>query len=188
MNKQKGLAPILIIILIALAVGGYLFIQKQPKPVSTSQPSPSPIASDEIATWKTYTNNKYGYSVKYPGDKFVSCENITEDTGLRLWKVPFDCPYAHDVPYKIGVVIYKTGEYKEYKTPATTEELTIDEVKAIKKTYQYTEADGPLFSAKGSTEVVITRRNNTYLIQFLGVEQENLAIFDQILSTFRFTQ
>lgn len=39
MNKQKGLAPILIVILIALVIGGYLIYQKQVKPVVISEVS-----------------------------------------------------------------------------------------------------------------------------------------------------
>lgn len=42
--NQKGLAPIIIVLLIALGIGGYLLYQKQ-KPVLVSQLSPSPIAS-----------------------------------------------------------------------------------------------------------------------------------------------
>ncbi len=92
--KQKGFAPILIVLLIALAVGGYLLYQKQTRPDVVSQPvvqpssNPviSPVASDSAETtnsdliganWKTYTNTntKYGFSVKYPESwYFISAE------------------------------------------------------------------------------------------------------------------
>lgn len=87
MNKQKGLAPILIVLLIALGIGGYLIYQKQAKPVavpqqtseSTPVPAPtfestnsvassSPNGAGEFANWKTYTNTKYGFIVNYPSD------------------------------------------------------------------------------------------------------------------------
>lgn len=73
--SQKGLAPILIVILIAAAVGGYFIYQKQIKPVvvpqQTAQPSstnasPAPTGVGEIANWKTYTNTKVGFQIKYP--------------------------------------------------------------------------------------------------------------------------
>ncbi|MBI2085865.1 hypothetical protein HYT74_00830, partial [Candidatus Daviesbacteria bacterium] len=78
--KQKGLAPILIVLLIALAVSGYLIYQKQTKPVSVSQQTTqltstsSPVAtanpessdSAEVASWKTYDNKIY--SLKIPPD------------------------------------------------------------------------------------------------------------------------
>lgn len=44
-NKQKGLVPILIVLLIALGIGGFLIYQKQNKTVSISQPSPSPVSN-----------------------------------------------------------------------------------------------------------------------------------------------
>ena len=79
--KQKGLAPILIVLLIAVGIGGYLLYQKQLKPVSVPQPSPSPVVSPESsnsaqttnpdligANWKTYTNTKYSFTVNYPSD------------------------------------------------------------------------------------------------------------------------
>ncbi len=106
--NQKGLAPILLIlgILVALGlVGGAYFLgtQKNPAPqankngactleakicpdgtsvgrsgpncefascpISNSTSSPTPTAiSDQKAGWKTYTNTKYGYSFKAPGD------------------------------------------------------------------------------------------------------------------------
>ncbi len=79
MNSQKGLTPLLIILLIALAVGGYLLYQNQTKPVSISQPSPTPttrpVVSNPVETanpdsigagWKTYQNTKVGFVLKYP--------------------------------------------------------------------------------------------------------------------------
>lgn len=70
--KQKGLAPILIVLFIALGIGGYLIYQKQPKPVSISQPSSNPVTSDETANWKVYTSSQYGFSIKYPATMTLS--------------------------------------------------------------------------------------------------------------------
>ncbi|MBI4035544.1 hypothetical protein HY383_01220 [Candidatus Daviesbacteria bacterium] len=74
MNQQKGLAPILIVLLIALGIGGYLIYQKQAKPV-VPQPVTSPAAPNSAETanpdsigvnWKTYDNKIY--SLKIPPD------------------------------------------------------------------------------------------------------------------------
>jgi len=70
--NQKGLIPILIVLIIAALVGGYLIYQKQTKSTSTPssqqtiQISPSPV--DSTANWKTYTNTKYNFQLKYPLD------------------------------------------------------------------------------------------------------------------------
>lgn len=109
MNKQKGIAPILIVILIALALGGYLLYQKQFKPVSVLQPSPSPVTSPEasssataspestgiretanpdsiVANWKTYENKPFFYQIKYPSNWIVQNvlygQSLTEGDSL----------------------------------------------------------------------------------------------------------
>lgn len=92
MNKQKGLAPILIILLIALVVGGYLVYQKQtkpvvPQPVTQSAPNPvtSPVASSSAETanpdsigakWKTYSGTSYTF--KYPSNGNVLTEQSSD--------------------------------------------------------------------------------------------------------------
>ncbi|MBI4035579.1 hypothetical protein HY383_01395 [Candidatus Daviesbacteria bacterium] len=72
---QKGLAPILIVFLIALAVGGYLIYQKQIKPVPqhTTESTPTP-AVDETANWKTYKDNEGGFMFNYPDNWIVKAE------------------------------------------------------------------------------------------------------------------
>ena len=67
---EAGLTPILIITLIALVVGGYLIYQNQSrakpyKPFPSAAPEIKP-SSSQTANWKTYTNTKYGYLLKYP--------------------------------------------------------------------------------------------------------------------------
>lgn len=76
--KQKGLIPIVIILLIAiLVVGGYLIYKLPRTGVTPSTPQPTQLTSvlipknestnsAEITNWKTYTNNTYKYSFKYP--------------------------------------------------------------------------------------------------------------------------
>ncbi len=79
--SQKGVAPILIVLLIALAIGGYFLYQQQakttlptPSPTqTTTQPSPNPTntspvpnGTGETTSWKTYTDTELGISFKYP--------------------------------------------------------------------------------------------------------------------------
>lgn len=44
--KQKGLAPIIIVVLIALGIGGYLIYQNQGKITSQSVVQPSPTSQE----------------------------------------------------------------------------------------------------------------------------------------------
>lgn len=82
--KEKGFAPILILIgtvvVVSIVYGTYyLGAFKNNRPVTTPnivQNTPYPTTAqnsistpDEITNWKTYTNNYYRYSLKYP-DKY----------------------------------------------------------------------------------------------------------------------
>lgn len=66
---QKGTALPLIVVTIAL-IGGiaYFFTGIFPNSAKTSpltSPTPTP---DQYQGWKTYTNNTYGFSLRYPND------------------------------------------------------------------------------------------------------------------------
>lgn len=120
MDQQKGLAPILIVLLIALTVGGYLLYQQQSKPMpqSVTQSSPTPVTNpvasssaktanpDSIGTdWKT-VNNNYGFSVNYPSnlkilgigmqvDEITAPEIIiSQDPGNPKYQGPYFHIYA----------------------------------------------------------------------------------------------
>ena len=70
---QKGFAPILIILLIAVALGGYLIYSKsqskptvQPTPQPSSSPAasnPTPTSAGETANWKSITFNKLNFKI-----------------------------------------------------------------------------------------------------------------------------
>ncbi len=84
MNAQKGLVPLLMVVLISAALlGGYFIYQRQnvtspQQIVQPSTPSPSdasrePTGSAETANWKTYTykihgDSKYHFQIKYPNN------------------------------------------------------------------------------------------------------------------------
>lgn len=113
---QKGLAPLLIVIIfagvIALAGGAYYLGTKRSETFTTpsQQPqqttadvSPAPTDADETvytesdrsANWKTYTNSQHGYSLKYPEDKFLLEEynhsQVTNDSELSFVPLTY-CP------------------------------------------------------------------------------------------------
>lgn len=91
---QKGFAPILIILLLAIiSVGGLLMYWNQTKSTNTIQqitqtPAPtftttaiqtassSASLSDETANWKTYIDDKYGFTFRYPSFLLVSVNEL----------------------------------------------------------------------------------------------------------------
>lgn len=91
---QKGFAPILIVLLLAIiSVGGLLMYWNQTKSTNTIQqitqtPAPtftttaiqtassSTSLSDETANWKTYIDDKYGFTFRYPSFLLVSVNEL----------------------------------------------------------------------------------------------------------------
>ena len=99
--SQKGLAPILIVLIIAALVGGYLIYQNQPKPTPpsqpTTQPSPTPTTKPvpngaaETANWKTYKNSNLGLEFKYPPNSVsFQEENVDENHRFDRIELSFD--------------------------------------------------------------------------------------------------
>lgn len=77
-SNHSKIIPIIIVIIILILVGAgsYILGTKNSQPATENiiqtTPIPSPIpTTDPTSNWKTYTNTKYGYSIKYPSDLFV---------------------------------------------------------------------------------------------------------------------
>lgn len=132
--NQKGLSPILIIILITAALGGFVIYQQQssqPKPNPSPQPTaqPSPV-SNETADWKTYAGSIYSF--EYPSDwtirensgdgyynQVIQITNSANSLGITL--SPFQYPYGFG-----GTMDVKTNKIKvtvENKDYSATEDV-----------------------------------------------------------------
>lgn len=79
MNKQKGLTPILIVILFAVAVGGYLIYSnysnsRYKTAQSTLAPTSNPESSSppETTDQKTFINTKYQYQFTFPSNFIIT--------------------------------------------------------------------------------------------------------------------
>jgi hypothetical protein len=120
--RQAGFAPIIILILLVLVVGGVFYFATKnksvPSPVASTQPSSSPIVistpDPATANWKTYTNNQYDFSLKYPS--YMTLKNI--ESGVLLQKAihikadkndPKMYP-AWDYTQVVGISVKKVGE------------------------------------------------------------------------------
>lgn len=89
-SKTSWTIPLLLTLSIfSLSISGYLFWQNQqlmkqlaamPTPTASPLGSPKPVAeaADPAEGWKTYTNTKYEFNVRYPNDWLV-VENPIND-------------------------------------------------------------------------------------------------------------
>ena len=71
-NKHlDGFAPMVVIFFLmgiaALGIGMYVFEHRSASVLPPGTPSPS-ASAETMSSWKTYTNQKYGYEIQYPGD------------------------------------------------------------------------------------------------------------------------
>jgi hypothetical protein len=195
MHHQKGFANLILvgIVLVLIAVGGYFLWSKKAKaPVVAQTNTPvtsTPTQAGDMANWKTYTNTQYGFEFQYPADWNLPLNKNPHD---GLGSIELGCP-KEDVldtetcPLNIG--IWQSGSYEisMFDSPkAETKTFTVNDVQ-IKEFKPYKEAgsDGPI----GYDEIANIPGNNI-TVQFTDSmgDYESNGIFDQILSTFKFTK
>lgn len=172
-----------IIFFVILSGFGYYILQaKKTTPVSPSLTpmslSPSPIP-DPTANWKTYINNQYGYSLRYPADT-----TITEKT-VDGWK---GSP-AKITPATQTIFVYRGGKLIINPDPFPqdfTSILITKDVRVAGKTVQkwYLNANTALI-----TQIISPLGDGIEFDFALPSENHDAIdqIFDQILSTFKFT-
>lgn len=210
MSKQNGLAPILIVLLIALTVVGYLLYQNQTKPAvsrSVAQPSPSPVAtpvasdSAEITNWKTYTNTDGRYSIKYSNDyslKEIDSIKSPEKFPAGKKQVVIN-PSDEKLNFSIYISYYPIPDLsqanevmqqvagcdraneQEISHAPKGKDFLIDNQKAI----LYEDSLCAQFTA---ANFYILQNDNVYSISVVSTEKYSLhkATAEEILSTFRF--
>lgn len=153
--------------------------------------SPTPTV-DPTANWKTYTSLKGQYSIKYPTD--YKEFNNQNDTGFSI--VHSDTQFVmENYTLSIRVVTNSKGltlenalgngpliEYgPEFLEPNKTKKIKIDRNNAVR-------ADNLNVGQAGNlTDIIFIKDGLLYHITAGGLESEKLTQFNQILSTFKFT-
>jgi len=201
---ERGLAPILIVLLIALAVGGYFVYQQQakttlptPSPTQTTiQPSPSPTAASplpngagasgaptgdaETANWKTYTTDKFAF--KYP-QNYVVKESYKGSYAIYLDKSPID---THTV---IGIDATLSNVYSNYDKAVELEKTYYKDsrIEDIPNGIKITGKQAGGYGAGVLHKVILIKyKQGAVHIEAADPDQDTSKIYDQILSTFKF--
>ncbi len=204
--KQKGFAPIIIILVVAiLGTVGY-FVYKShigPKGTILGPYSPDPIAivtTDPIANWGTFTDNEWKVTLKYPSEFKQSVKK--DSSGY----IGFIREATKDKSVQILIDIYE-NMYQNENTVNGVAKKYLDEQESI-----YSGSDArfsPIEVAKignqeglsyslvnnylrESTMFVENKSTNKILIIATSfsekdVDNQDLEMVNQILSTFKFT-
>lgn len=218
--SQKGFGVIYILVgvlILSFVAGGAYFLGKssEPKPSTpvvsqTPQPTPSPTP-DETVNWKTYTDVKNGFELKYPSNAEVSSQklysmlSVASSDGISIappYQEPYDKYYSFDIVVrnnpnnldaKSTINNYAEDIKKNCSPPACgVPKMIADTLKP----YKTGDLDEYIFHTGAETNsaiVVQVQNNKTYIFRMTG-DQGNvsdpygLRLFDQILSTFKFTQ
>jgi len=177
-----------------------------PSPVSQSiSPTPKTVSSisippDETAGWKTYTSSKANYSFKYPDSWPIVklSTNVNCETCIEI--VPFALSYdSQSAEFELAVIlVFKDTRIKtidDYKNVIIKGDSSIiNEQNAIigsenAVSYKLSGGIPPL----PIIEYVVVKNDFYYAIRFVDSKEtnknlvENQKIFDQVLSTFKFT-
>ena len=81
-KKTSTLIGILILVAVAIVlVGGAIVFFKSQTPMTNDQLNPNiQISNTNIADWKTYKNDQYGFEFKYPDNAIAIAKNPISDT------------------------------------------------------------------------------------------------------------
>ncbi len=166
-----------------------------PAPEVLTTPAPDPTAG-----WKTYTNEKWGYSVKYPSDwTYREFPSTRDGAGFRPLDKPNDVRYEFigirlgkraldsiNIPFEEYVKRVAIEEIQNYQSLVSIEKVpTKDGLVGYKTTWNVRSLEGGIqeslpityFDYKNSSgdTVQVSIENNDYM-----------NIYNQILSTFKF--
>lgn len=144
----------------------------------------------DTSNWKTYTNDLYGFSFKYPQNWISNRGGIYGDLLLSFDVLPTPYPNAEFAPYINMGVIKNPNNLSTLDYLTTTEpiynqadftNLTIDGFNAVR---------GPLGGATLNDNVFVSKNGYLYHIRLDHSTRKEVDIpnstFDQILSTFKF--
>jgi len=208
MNKKN----LILASVLAVAFTSILIIfSPSSQKTSVPSPTPSPILTEPIspttdptADWKTYINDKWGYSFKYPSNWFLNNDAVSE----HPWPLDgsFDPKYDFQQTYNvIFTYIYPNQVWLEMTNSAFFDSLSkinLNETGNVgdnkgKKiftgntqdnfTYEIFEIDATEKEEPyKAIEAYILNGQKLAKMTLISYNQQGILLFNQILSTFKF--
>jgi len=202
--NQKGFAKVALIavIITTISVSGYFILVKKSTPTAQQTSVSTPTLKNEMADWKTYTNEKYGFKIQLPDDwqtkedskyNFVSFNsqekfnaitkhNDSEVNGGGMSDNVTISYYKDDAEYisQIGYQFQKLPTLEEY----------INQNSDVRNLQTINFAGQSAFRANVNgmfdEDVIWVRKDkHLYIIRLVGVGN---PLGNEILSTFKFTK
>lgn len=187
--------------------------QPPPQPTSVPQVSPTPDVSSvptdtaETVNWLTFTSTKHTYSIKYPTSWKKEMPSVTEnDPTQELVSFVSDTKFSDSLdggPYSVFISFYNNPQHKNFKdlviehdklsSPLIDNFSYTEDLLNGKKVYKTQSmpsqfgVDSTFFQDKDGNFISVIFNPYRTDKPFQNQNSEH-HIYDQILSTFRFTQ
>jgi hypothetical protein len=202
-TKKGNMITVAIIAVVAVIVAGiiiWILLRKNqtPLPQAEAQPIAGALTSDNIANWKTYTNEKLNFEVKYPPNWFavendaenrIYFQNISQDNlkkpypnNLRMVWISYDQNESNEANF----LITNSPEAVKYQIDANGIEINAYEDSVAETSEIFTDAfwkyNDQLYSAStlgGEFATANIARK---------AEAEQNKILREMLSTLKFTK
>lgn len=205
-NNSFLVSLLSILLLVSCIIAGFFAWQtqrlvKELNKLNTTQITPTPEpqkTTDPTADWKTYTNNEYGFSFMYPpyleNKGNISGPYTGVSTAIRSFSDPATMSEGTDMLFD-GYVVYYVSDINalNFETYLQNEKGAMDNAEYA----SMTGAKRVSLQNKGVGFVTDTRgyyyfpSNDNKKVVVFGYTQKNQSfkpVFDQILSTFKFTE
>lgn len=197
-----------------------LFTKAEKKPVSAISPYPSPTPDlytegtrSATANWKTYTNQQFGFTLKYPPEDTITSQQLyamlplppfaASSSGISIGP-PFQEPYSkwysfdivvRDNPQNVPETTLINNYITEVKKTCSPPGCSIPElIQSTLKEYKNGDINGYIFHIGAETDslmVLQVKNNKAYIFRLSGdsgqLPDQGQTILEQILSTFKFT-
>lgn len=194
-SESKGFVGILVLILVIIAaIGGAYYLKSHPYISPKAVTSSSPAADTSI--WKIYTNTKYGFSLKYP-PTYVLVDSEPESTCIASSQDKLNDNLSQGVCININPAdLYTSYEQASAILIHNYEKENTGEIpqQKIEEPDKITVTKGPYSLPEAKLENVYERttywkyKSGAMSAGYRNVNKNEADIYDQILSTFKFTQ
>ncbi len=193
-TTQSGFTPILILLILPfIVVIGYIAIFSIPDGNDFLSPVTFQDSQNEdLQNWKTYTNNKYNFSFKYPSTFQLGGSNQDKSVGAVIKRENIDTPNAKWQEFAVKVIdntslqdtvaLYNEGTGSKPNFPKL-QTITVNNLTG----YQIVDTD----EESSITTTFVGNESITISISlmiFSGQDPILINIYNQILSTFRFLE